>query len=255
MTQRKKNLPTHFKAALSRLYQAIEKKEGQSCFESNEDAERAQTLSSEKLADFALSTVEEMISFSLSPDEPSIKKLLEDEDLLVSFADTIKNNSKQKYFIGPALTRPTLTPEELCQLAIKGNLEEIKQNFITSELVDTIISSTKSSGPELYLGKYNALMIAIAYRQAPVVKYFIEKIGATLDIKGGRRNDLSILDCAEQPGNGFFLFTMSFFPPIDTELQAYLREKLNPKATRSYSDVASVNTAIAESESHTLLHL
>lgn len=249
ITQRKKNPPEHFKAALSRLYRAIEAidmKEGPIYVGSNEDVDTEQTLLSEKLAEFALNSVDEMISFSLSPDEPSIKKLLETEGLLQHFANTIKSNSNAKYFISP-----TLTPQDLCQFAVEGDLEKIKQHFITPDLVDEIISSTKNSGPELYMGKYNALMIAIAYRHTPIVKYFIEKLGATLDIKGGRRKDLSILDCAGQPGNCYFLYAISFFPPVDAKLQEYLREKLNPKATLSSSHAAvSVDTV----ENRTLLH-
>lgn len=48
----------------------------------------------------------------------------------------------------------------------------------------------------VYLGRYNALILAVCYRRYDVVHYFLNTLYADPEIKGGRKGDYSARDCA-----------------------------------------------------------
>lgn len=113
----------------------------------------------------------------------------------------------------------TIDAPTLCQLAKEGNLHAIKNVKVSSYRLNEIISFGVNSYPATYLGYYNALMIAIAHRHLPVVRYFIEELGAKLDSKGGRLSDCSLIDCAKK---------LSFlFPEEDKTLLSYLETRVS----------------------------
>ncbi len=100
--------------------------------------------------------------------------------------------------------------KRICDLAEIGDLRQIQDinpdavniNFMQDLPIVSWI--TKISGlthlfqrpVSLYLGRYNALMIAVSYRQIDVVRYLLDR-GGDPDLKGGRNGDLSALDCAK----------------------------------------------------------
>ena len=102
----------------------------------------------------------------------------------------------------------------LCWLASNGNLPEIERNNYTTEEINKVISGAFWGDPTLYLGEYNALMIAATYRKLNVVKYFLEEKCADLGIKGGRFKDYTALDCARQK--------WWFGPSVDLDVVNYL---------------------------------
>lgn len=144
--------------------------------------------------------------------------------------------------------------KKLCALIEKGNLEEIKQlkpttvdvnllidlplemipkdqpsaSFsefwhklsITNLIKDiNVISDTVKHGPILlFLGRYNALILAVCYRHYHVVDYFINTLQANPDIKGGRKNDYSARDCAN------FQCNMLKIGPPDERISSLLQQ-------------------------------
>jgi hypothetical protein len=102
----------------------------------------------------------------------------------------------------------------LCWLASNGNLREIITNDYTTEEINMITRDAFWGDPPSYLGQYNALMIAVAYRKLNVIKYFLEEKCADLSLKGGRNTDCTILDCAKQK--------WWFGPSVDLDIINYL---------------------------------
>lgn len=113
--------------------------------------------------------------------------------------------------------------KKLCALIEKGNLDEIRQLQPTAGEVNLLIElplaissgswsklsfinimkdinvireAVTHSPVMLFLGRYNALILAVCYRHYHVVAYFINQLHANPDIKGGRKRDYSARDCA-----------------------------------------------------------
>ena len=144
---------------------------------------------------------------------------------------------------------------ELCQLAMTGDLEAIKNADVSSDLVNQLTSWSVISGTASYLGSYNAVMIAAAYRHLEVVKYFVEVKGASLDLKGGRLSNWTVLDCARN------------FSGVEPALVSYLEEaaakKLaitepacaeatSPQPKRSYRDALLFNLKAVDNQQQSL---
>lgn len=116
-----------------------------------------------------------------------------------------------------------ISPKLLCRMAASGDLDGIKKADVSSQTINMITCDAFMGGPTCYLGKYNALMIAAAYRKFDVVKYFIEEKYADLNLKGGRNKDCTVLDCAKQE--------WWIGPSLDQKIVSYLEEKINERRT------------------------
>lgn len=153
---------------------------------------------------------------------PYITTTLESELLQITFASALAESNQNQIFMYDSFKDKTKYPsikriKYLCALAEVGDLDHIKTLEPTKEDIDYIISCPlKSISLEsydeflrsttynllwignridlMYLGYYNALMVAVIRQHYTVVKYFLE-CKANPDIKGGRKSDYSARDC------------------------------------------------------------
>lgn len=125
-----------------------------------------------------------------------------------------------------------VTARKLCALVEKGSLAEIERLAPTAADVNLLIDLPLQTVPKhisstsisefwhhltfsnmlrdvriiganmqhapilVYLGRYNALILAVCYRRYEVVNYFLNTLHADPEIKGGRKGDYSARDCA-----------------------------------------------------------
>lgn len=94
-----------------------------------------------------------------------------------------------------------LVAKTLCGLTERGDFTQIKVMNPSATHINLLIDSTQLSlwyvwsfFPSVYVGKYNALILAVLYRHTEIVNYFLEK-GANPQIKGGRLHDLTAESC------------------------------------------------------------
>ncbi|PJD94273.1 MAG: hypothetical protein CK424_00155 [Legionella sp.] len=100
--------------------------------------------------------------------------------------------------------------KRICALVEINDLEQIKTmnpdvvniNLIhdlpisSSQLINfSVLKNLYINRATTFLGRYNALILAVSYRHIEIVRYFLEK-GADPRLKGGRLGDHSSLDCA-----------------------------------------------------------
>src|SRR3990167_1774787 len=95
-------------------------------------------------------------------------------------------------------SRQTITARELSALAMKGDLTEIQKYDFSSTEINELVSYASIGSVQSFLGSYNALMLAAAYRHFHVVRYFIGEKNANCTIKGGRLRNFTAQDCAMQ---------------------------------------------------------
>lgn len=91
-----------------------------------------------------------------------------------------------------------ITVKKLCQLAKEGDLNGIKKMNFSNDEVDLVISSPWNSYTDKmtwYLGRFNALAVAVWYRRFPVIQHFLET-GADVNAKVGRAGSATIAMCA-----------------------------------------------------------
>ncbi len=181
-------------------FEALEKKVKELSLQKNESQKRT------------LSTLDEMLEISLD-DGLSLEKALSNQKLFDSFYRELAN-AVSGFNNAPPYLLSTIDAARLCELAKNGNLEAIKKEKISAYRVNQIVSWAVTSAPATYLGCYNALMIAVSHRQTEVVQYFIEQLGGQLNVMGGRLNNFSVVDCANEEG--------VFFGEKDESLVSYL---------------------------------
>ena len=115
----------------------------------------------------------------------------------------------------------------LCKLASTGSFAEINKLTFSSHHINKLVQNAVLGDPPSFLGNYNALMIAAAYRHVAVVRYFVEVKHADLSIKGGRLRNYTALDCAKK--------VWWFAPKPNLDLINYLSSKQPATSTRRNS--------------------
>ena len=91
-----------------------------------------------------------------------------------------------------------VTAKKLCQLAKEGDLNSIKKMNFSNDEVDLIIQNPWNSFTDKmtwYLGRFNALAVAVWYRRFPVIQHFLET-GSNVNAKVGRAGSVTIAMCA-----------------------------------------------------------
>ena len=132
--------------------------------------------------------------------------------------------------------------KNLCALAELGDLEQIKVLEPTKQEIDYLVDCPLKSvdmtsldacihairhnlqwigaNPVLaYIGRYNALMVAVIHQHYKLVEYFLREKQANPDIKGGRKNDYSARDCMNA------LNQHRFLPPPKPDIIALFNSK------------------------------
>lgn len=208
-----------FEVALKQLRQVIEVKSRLDWKQAIPEA-LSKGISIDKISKMELLTLDEMIEVELpASGHKSLKRLLTQSGLFQEFEDALALDFDYL---------STVTAEELCQLAMAGDLDAIKRARVSSFRINQLVSWAVTSAPATYMGTYNSVMIAVAHRQFEVVKYLVD-MGAKLRIQGGRLSNLTAQDCAGQ--------LSMLFPAPDQQLVNYLNKKASDQSRKSYRDV------------------
>lgn len=110
-----------------------------------------------------------------------------------------------------------IVPKELPSASLAEFWHKLSFVNIKKDL-GVITDSIRHAPILLYLGRYNALVLAICFRHYYVVEYFIHSLKADPTIKAGRNGDYSALDCA------LLQSTVLHIPPPDPRITALLEK-------------------------------